>query len=358
MAILIRFVSLVFSLALITITAQSAVISIISPETSDHAAIVLVEGDFVLGDDKYFTKIALQLDHAIIVFSSDGGNLSAGLGIGKAIRLRQYDSFVMKNSTCASACAIAWLGGIHRYMQDNARIGFHAAYSDNNGELQESGIANALIGSYLNQLGLPENAIGYITHAAPQSMQRLDVSEARANGIDVQAAQNEQVGQPNTTPSTQESNSLDFKVAVGVDLFGFDLPGMPLHHMTWTNCSESCSTNSNCKAFTFTFNLKSHTCFLKENANLAVLYGPATSGYKNELSQEIRQSNINILQRTDVVGTDFRNLGNTTMEDCLRTCDSDSDCRAFSFIPMTKQCWLKSAIRTVKKKMGVVSGMK
>ena len=356
MDIFFRFFSVMLAGIVFSVSAHAANITIIRPESRDTAALVLVEGDFELGDDKSFTKIALQLDHAIVVFSSDGGNLSAGLGIGKAIRLRQYDSFVMTNSTCASACAIAWLGGIHRYMQDNARIGFHAAYNDNNGQLQESGIANALIGSYLNQLGLPENAIGYITHAAPQSMQWLNVSEARANGIDVQPAPSDQTDETTIAQPLQNDNAQDYRVAVGIDLFGFDLPNMPLHNMTWANCSEACSANKSCQAFTF--NRKSRTCFLKENADLAVLYAPATSGYKDELTQGIKQSSFNILQRTDVVGGDFRNLGNSSMENCLRICDADSACRAFSFTPKNRMCWLKSAANAISKRKGVVSGVK
>ncbi len=356
MFIFVRGFSLIMAGIIVSVAAHSANISILKAESPDTAAIVLVEGGFELGDDKSFTKIAMQLDRAIVVFSSDGGNLSAGLGIGKAIRLRQYDSFVMKNSTCASACAIAWLGGINRYMQDNARIGFHAAYSDNNGQLQESGIANALIGSYLNQLGLPENAVAYITHAAPQSMQWLNVSEARSNGIDVQPAEGDQANETNIAQPQQSDNSQDYRVAVGIDLFGFDLPNMPLHNMSWANCSEGCSTNKSCQAFTF--NKKSHTCFLKENANLAVLYAPATSGFKAELTQGIKQSSLNILQRTDVIGRDFRSLGNSSMENCLRICDADTACRAFSFTPKNKVCWLKSAADAISKRKGVVSGVK
>lgn len=330
--------------------------TIIQPESPERSAIILVEGDFLVNDDKAFTKIALQIEHAVVVFSSNGGILSAGLGIGKAIRLRQYNTFVMKDTTCASACAIAWLGGIHRFMEANAKIGFHAAYTDNNGKLEESGVANALVGSYLNQIGLPENAIAYITHAQPESMQWLSVDEARNAGIQVEASESNSapsVVQPSTGQSEITS---DYKIAVGVDLFGFDLPGMPLHYMNWATCSQSCATNSSCRAFTF--NSKSKTCFLKEGANLAVLYAPASSGFSEDLASSIKQSQLNIIQRTDVVGSDYRNMSGTNMEACLRACEVDQACRAFTFIPKKSQCWLKSSASKTQKKIGVVSGIK
>jgi hypothetical protein len=47
-----------------------------------------------------------------------------------------------------------------------AQIGFHAAYIEKAGRASESGVGNALVGSYLTQIGLSENAVVYITQAA------------------------------------------------------------------------------------------------------------------------------------------------------------------------------------------------
>ena len=84
---------------------------------------------------------------------------------------------------CASACALAWLGGIPRLMGANTHIGFHAAYNPRSG--QEAGVANALVGAYLSQLGLPDKAVIYATQAPPNSMTWLTLPEARQVGIDV-----------------------------------------------------------------------------------------------------------------------------------------------------------------------------
>jgi hypothetical protein len=58
--------------------------------------------------------------------------LVAGIDIGKAIRLKDFETAVVSNKNsktiCASACALAWLGGTRRFMSATARIGFHAAY--------------------------------------------------------------------------------------------------------------------------------------------------------------------------------------------------------------------------------------
>lgn len=105
---------------------------------------ITVLGTFDLGDDQKFIQIALPLDQAIVAFNSDGGNLSAGLGIGRAIRLKEFTTLVPKNSICASACGLAWLGGFERLVDEGAQVGFHAAYITNDGASRETGMGNAL----------------------------------------------------------------------------------------------------------------------------------------------------------------------------------------------------------------------
>jgi hypothetical protein len=114
---------------------------------------------------------------------SGGGSVLAGIEIGRIIRLRNYMTLVSDSASCASACAIAWLGGTTRYMAAKAKIGFHAAFNPETG--QETGVGNALIGSYLSQIGLPDRAVIYATRASPQSMTWLTMSDAQEKGIEV-----------------------------------------------------------------------------------------------------------------------------------------------------------------------------
>jgi hypothetical protein len=149
------------------------------------ADIIFVVGDLTLGDEKKFVNAALSSGNAIVVFQSPGGNLIAGIEIGKAIHLKGFSTFVPETVQCASACALAWLGGRVRYMSNTARVGFHAVYVDKGGQAAVSSAGNALVGAYLNQLGLPTSAIIYITNASPQGMQWLNFTDAQNYGIDV-----------------------------------------------------------------------------------------------------------------------------------------------------------------------------
>ena len=146
---------------------------------------VTVDGRFEGGDEIKFRTEVGRLTKAVVVFNSDGGDLQAGIEIGKTIRLKSFATAVLDGSRCASSCAFAWLGGSPRFMQRGAQIGFHAAYINREGRPSESGVGNALVGSYLTQIGLPETAVVYVTKAAPTQMTFLTLQDAQRIGIEV-----------------------------------------------------------------------------------------------------------------------------------------------------------------------------
>jgi hypothetical protein len=156
--------------------------STLGPSAPD---LIEVEGELIRGDETKFIEIALKSADAIVVFHSRGGNLLAGIEIGKAIRLKGFSTLVPDNMYCASACALAWLAGRARLMSNTARVGFHAVYTSEDGETRVSSAGNAIVGAYLNQLGLPTSAIIYITGAPPDGMQWLNFSDALRVGIEV-----------------------------------------------------------------------------------------------------------------------------------------------------------------------------
>ena len=182
--------------------------------------IILVTGQLAVGDDKKFLKIALDSENAIVAFESPGGNLLAGIEIGKAIRLKGFSTFVPDGVRCASACALAWLGGRSRYMSETANVGFHAVYVKAEGQAAVSSAGNAVVGAYLNQLGLPTAAIIYITEAPPEGMQWLNFADARRYGIDVQPF-NLAARQPSKPNGAVDSPSSSQVSSVKKELFEF-----------------------------------------------------------------------------------------------------------------------------------------
>ena len=158
----------------------------LAPLDGDPAhAIVVVEGRLESGDEIQFRTQVGRLTKAIVAFDSDGGSLLAGIAIGKTIRVKSLATAVLDEQRCLSACAIAWLGGLPRLMGRTAHVGFHAAYNKEAGRASESGVGNALVGSYLNQIGLSEIAVVYITQAAPTELTLLTLPDAEKIGIEV-----------------------------------------------------------------------------------------------------------------------------------------------------------------------------
>src|SRR5260370_4739196 len=91
----------------------SATVAVLDPE---GVAIVLVQGDFTDSDISEFQSKTGPLSKAIVLFESDGGSVVAGIQIGEIIRLKNFGTLVPNETRCASACAIAWLGGTRRFM--------------------------------------------------------------------------------------------------------------------------------------------------------------------------------------------------------------------------------------------------
>jgi hypothetical protein len=79
-----------------------------------------------VADINDFRLKAASLKRAILVFDSPGGDLLSGIEIGKEIRARGFWTFIKRDTRCASACALAWLGGVRRNISPAGFVGFHA----------------------------------------------------------------------------------------------------------------------------------------------------------------------------------------------------------------------------------------
>ncbi len=155
--------------------------------TLDDGTLVLnLSGKIDLSDGNRFINYANQYRNAIVTLSSNGGSIVAAIKIGDYIRSHHWATAVQAGDTCASACALVWLGGEPRFAAATARIGFHAAYVIGEfGEPAEIGTGNALVGSYMARLGLPDTAVMFVTAAPPKDMLWLSLDVAKILSIDV-----------------------------------------------------------------------------------------------------------------------------------------------------------------------------
>jgi hypothetical protein len=169
----------------IIITAMTWVCSAVGAEITRDKFFggISIKGEVVPGDDLVFKNVTNGMTNATVFLESPGGNALVAIAIGRLIRARGYYTHVTAGS-CASACGLIWLGGRQRSIGSTGRVGFHAVYNAHT--LQEVGTGNALVGAYLNELGLSDAAIYYITHKPPTDMQWLTASDANKVGIDAE----------------------------------------------------------------------------------------------------------------------------------------------------------------------------
>src|SRR5262249_4601914 len=117
------------SILFVTTPAVAATITV-RPETPDRPVVVVVEGPLAAFDEDQFAAKTAPLSSAFVAFSSDGGSLVAGLRIGEAIRRKRFSTIVPDGRRCASACALAWLGGVEpRQGSPRRAAAYHAATS-------------------------------------------------------------------------------------------------------------------------------------------------------------------------------------------------------------------------------------
>jgi len=153
--------------------------------------VLTLDGGIEQGDDVKFDQFLKQnsVNSAVLALNSPGGNLAAGLAIGRRVHESGYATIVPDNMMCGSVCAAIWLAGVPRQYQGKSRIGFHSAYTvDKKGKvIGATGMGNALLGSYYAHLGLNDMAIAYLTEASGAADQArwLTVGDANKLGIEV-----------------------------------------------------------------------------------------------------------------------------------------------------------------------------
>lgn len=159
--------------------------SVYAAKQSFYRGIISISGTIDNDDYKLFQTL-LDSNRGLVThvyLNSLGGSINSAVLIGELIRRNQLHTVVIAKDKCASACGLIWLGGAKRTIEPTGTVGFHASYQIRNGKKQESGQSNALVGAYLNKLGLSFDAVLFVTKAPPDKITWLSESEAKRVGI-------------------------------------------------------------------------------------------------------------------------------------------------------------------------------
>jgi hypothetical protein len=163
----------------------------------------------------------------------------------------------------------------------------------------------------------------------------------------------------NAAPATTLPSAPAITTFVGFDLFGGDLQSMPMSSRD--RCNEECGSTQKCVGYTF--NTKYNVCILKARWHRAYRFGDAVSGIVEARAAGMPrpdESNptFTLVRDVDLLGGDYDNVKGVTLTSCKEMCVGDAACRAFSYVPKYRWCWLKSGEAVRRPKANIVSGFK
>ncbi len=127
--------------------------------------------------DDYLTKNNVPA-LSMVVLNSPGGNLIGGMELGRVLRkhgmntavgVRLFDNKIGSHGGyCLSACTLAYVGGVYRYLNKDSHYGVHRfAFSQpQEGGVDSAQIASALIVSYLREMDIDPELFNLSTMAA------------------------------------------------------------------------------------------------------------------------------------------------------------------------------------------------
>lgn len=337
-------------------------------DRSTELTFIGIEGEFKYGDEKKFAEIALQHPQAVIMFNSPGGNALAGVEIGKAIRLRGYSTYVPDDALCASACGFAWLAGTKRYMARSAKIGFHAVYVMDGDQSRETGAGNALVGAYLNTLGLSEPTILYVTSAPPNGMTWMSFEDASKAGIEVSLATEDeeaenpaQLSSDNKRPTNEEKSTPttsapktsappSYAAAMGKKerkqtFFSRTMTGNAKNKdgLSQNECEASCRMDPACTAYTY--DKWNNLCkswdtrgdLLINPSSMTVIFSDRTVPDSSAPAKLVE------LRNQSFPNTPYVTRSSSTPMECASACMSQSICLGLTFHAETGDCRLFAA---------------
>jgi hypothetical protein len=118
-------------------------VTVVSPEADICASggihMIILEGGISPDSSFAMQKLLKQLPHCrdeggeilyatTVQLKSGGGSLDDGYKLGRSIRKAGAITFIENESSCASSCAVAFLGGKRRVIGHTGKILFHAPY--------------------------------------------------------------------------------------------------------------------------------------------------------------------------------------------------------------------------------------
>lgn len=189
------FASTSFVIALASAAEREAPMTVTVVPRSDSGvfrdtALVYLDGRIDPGAPERMSRALEGVSGKIAVWlNSAGGNLFAGMQLGRIIRTRGASTYIIDHRTllpgeCYSACSLTFLGGVYRFNDNGARYGVHrASLGPAAGDVDRGQDLSAAVSSYLHEMGVDARLLDLWMKAQPDEMYVLSRREAEDLGV-------------------------------------------------------------------------------------------------------------------------------------------------------------------------------
>ncbi|MBY5336439.1 hypothetical protein HFO99_21355 [Rhizobium leguminosarum] len=237
---------LLIALALVGAGPQNTAAAITYERLSldDGGRLLVIKGEFEPSDDPMkLVAVYSEYQPTVISFDSNGGSVVAAIKIGRAIRALSANTVQIRSTQCASACALAFLGGVKRSAEAGS-IGVHqASFSDDAALDNKTAVATVqtmtgeIIG-YLSDMGVSPNLLRLSLSIESSDMRYLTTAEMRDWNIitskDAVTAQTAPFFQPGDKPVSSPSATAEATATAPHTSGDNALEFMRRYHEAWS----------------------------------------------------------------------------------------------------------------------------
>lgn len=174
---------------MVSSTAAQAAVSIERLSVEGDGTLLVIKGEFEFADNPaVLAREVIASGARVITFDSNGGNIHAAMAYGRVIRSLGLATVQVRSAQCASACTLAFVGGLSRTAEPGA-IGVHqSSFSDDANIDGQSAVAavqamTADIMTYLIEMGIDPKLLQLSLSVGSSDMRYLTASEMSQFGV-------------------------------------------------------------------------------------------------------------------------------------------------------------------------------
>jgi len=187
----------------------------------DGTSFVLVSGPFLPDESLVpFTSAVIAAGAKLVTFDSPGGNIDTAIRLGRLIRAAKLNTVQIRKMECASACSLAFVGGVLR-SADPGSIGVHrSSFTPDATISRDDAVAGiqavtAEIITYLGEMGVDPKLLAFSLKYDQTDIRYLSASEMAELHVTTSASEPAESFPASTTASREQpSNQLE-TAAVG-----------------------------------------------------------------------------------------------------------------------------------------------